>query len=141
MSAETCGLGAPDERDVTGVQLRGDPIGGRAGGAQRGDLGVVLDHAQRADDVDGPPERRLPDRCGSSSTRKRAHIWSPTATVDAAPHRPATISTGRRISCHGCSVNTSGCSTTRGASSRGTTSVASPSRGTTSIVRRSSGIA
>ena len=53
------GLGAPDEGDLAGVQLRGDAIGGRAGGAQGGDLGVVLDRAQRADDVDGAPVRRL----------------------------------------------------------------------------------
>ena len=52
-------LGAPDEGDLTGVQLRSDAIGSGAGGAQRGDLGVVLDHAQRTDDVDGPPVRRL----------------------------------------------------------------------------------
>ena len=42
---------------------------------------------------------------------------------------PATIAIGSSVSPHGCSVNTPGCSTTRGASSSGTTSVASPSRG------------
>ena len=51
-------LGAPDEGDLPAVQLGGDAIGGVAGGAQGGDLGVVLDRAQRADDVDGPPVRR-----------------------------------------------------------------------------------
>jgi hypothetical protein len=48
---------------------------------------------------------------------------------------------GSSVSFHGNSVNTSGRSTTRGASMRGTTNVTSPSLGTTSIVSRSSGIA
>ena len=82
-----------------------------------------------------------PGISGSSSTRNRAHIWSPTATVPAGPARSATIPEGSSVSSHGRNVNTPGCSTTRGASSRGITIVASPSRGTTSIVRRSSGMA
>ncbi len=53
------GLGAADERDLTAVELVGDAIGGRTGGPQRSDLGRVLDHSQRADDVDRPAERRL----------------------------------------------------------------------------------
>ena len=48
---------------------------------------------------------------------------------------------GSSVSLHGRSENTPGCSTTRGASSRGITIVASPSRGSTSIVSRSSGMA
>ncbi len=52
------GLGPPDEGDVTGVQLVGDPVGGRTGGTQGGDLRGVLDHPQRPDDVDGAAERR-----------------------------------------------------------------------------------
>ena len=83
----------------------------------------------------------VPGICGSSWTRNRAHIWSPTAAVAAPAARPATIAVGSSVSFHGCNVNTPGCSTTRGASSRGITIVASPSRGTTSIVKRSSGIA
>ena len=51
------------------------------------------------------------------------------------------MATGSSVSSQGRSENTPGCSTTRGASSRGITSVASASRGTTSIVNRSSGIA
>ena len=78
---------------------------------------------------------------GSSSTRKRAHIWSPTAAVAAPAASSATIADGSSVSFHGRSANTPGCSTTRGASRRGMTIVASPSRGTTSIVSRSSGIA
>ena len=141
MSADTCGLGAPDERDLAGVELGGDPVGGGAGGAQGGDLGGVLDHPQRADDVDGAAElgaRQLRQQLdeeagphlvadgGRRAPRRRARRRSPI---------------GSSVSSHGSSVNTPGCSTTRGASSRGTTSVASPSRGTTSIVSRSSGIA
>jgi hypothetical protein len=51
------------------------------------------------------------------------------------------MATGSSVSSQGRSPNTSGRSLTRGASSRGTTSVASPSRGRTSMVSRSSGMA
>ena len=77
----------------------------------------------------------------SRSTRKRAQVWSPMAATFAPLARPATMATGSSVSFHGRIVNTPGCSTTRGASSRGTTSVASPSRGSTSIVSRSRGMA
>ena len=76
-----------------------------------------------------------------NSTRNRDHMWSPTAATDADPARPATMSTGSSVSSHDLTPNTSGRSTTRGASSRGTTSMASPPRGTTSMVSRSSGMA
>ena len=72
---------------------------------------------------------------------KRAHVWSPTATVAAPPTSPATMAIGSWVSSQARSENTSGRSVTRGASSRGTTSVASPSRGSTSMVSRSRGIA
>ena len=68
-------------------------------------------------------------------------MWSPTAATAAGPARPATIPTGSSVSSQGRIPNTSGRSATRGASMRGTTSVAAPSRGTTSMVSRSSGIA
>ena len=51
------GLGAPDERDLAAVELVGDPVGRGPGGAQGVDLGGVLDHPQRPDDVDRSPER------------------------------------------------------------------------------------
>ena len=90
-------------------------------------------------------ERRqvTPGRRGSRSTRKRDHIWSPTATVRApwARTSSAVMATGSSVSFHGRSENTSGISTTRGASRRGITRVTSPCRGTTSIVSRSSGMA
>ena len=49
--------------------------------------------------------------------------------------------TGSSVSLQGRTVKASGRSSTRGASSAGTTSVASPARGSTSIVSRSSGMA
>ena len=76
-----------------------------------------------------------------NSTRNRDHMWSPTAATDADPARPATMFTGSSVSSQGRIPNTSGRSTTRGASIRGTTRLAAPSRGTTSMVRRSSGMA
>ena len=51
------GLGASDEWDLAALELPGDPIGGSAGRAECIDLGRVLHHAQRADDVDGATER------------------------------------------------------------------------------------
>ena len=80
-------------------------------------------------------------QCSSNATRNLAHIVSPTATVPGVPTRPATMATGSSTSSHRCSSKTPGWATTRGASSRGMTNVASPSRGTTSIVNRSRGIA
>ena len=80
-------------------------------------------------------------QCASSSTRKRAHIVSPTAATSGRSIRRATRATGSSVSSHGVIEKTSGRSTTRGASSRGMTSVASPSRGTTNMVKRSNGIA
>jgi hypothetical protein len=71
----------------------------------------------------------------------RAQVWSPTAAVPAGPTSPATRSRGSSSSPQVRNEKTSGRSTTRGASSTGTTRVASPSRGTTSMVSRSSGIA
>ena len=41
------GLGAPDQLDVAGLELGGDPVGGGAGPAQRLDLGGVLAGPQR----------------------------------------------------------------------------------------------
>jgi hypothetical protein len=78
---------------------------------------------------------------GNSSTRNRAHIWSPTATVRAPDARVATSAAGSSVSPHGSTSNTPGCGTTRGTSRRGTTIVTGPSSGRTSIVNRSSGIA
>ena len=81
---------------------------------------------------------------GSASCRartKRAHVWSPIAAVRAPPAYAATRAIGSSVSSQVSSRNTSGCSTTRGASSRGTRSTASASRATTSIVSRSRGIA
>ena len=50
------GLGASDERDLTRLQLSRDHVDRRAGGRERVDLGRVLHHPQRTDDVDRPPE-------------------------------------------------------------------------------------
>ena len=83
------------------------------------------------------PDGQWPSR----STRKRAHIVSPTAATPGVAASPATMATGSSVSSQGRSENTPGCSTTRGASNRGITSVASASCGTTSIVNRSSGMA
>ena len=78
-------------------------------------------------------------RC--SPSRKRVQVRSPTASDPAAPHNRWTSATGSSVSPQGRNRNTPGRSITRGASSAGTTSVASPSTGTTSMVSRSSGIA
>ena len=78
---------------------------------------------------------------------EREHEAGPGVVADrddagAAPTCAATRGDrGRRSRPRARATNASGCSTTRGASSRGTTSTASPSAGTTSMVRRSSGIA
>ena len=56
----------------------------------------------------------------------RAKVWSPMAAPPAPLARPATMATGSSVSVHARMVNTSGCSTTRGASRRGTTIVAPP---------------
>ncbi|CAB4788537.1 unannotated protein [freshwater metagenome] len=92
-------------------------------------------------------ERRycVDESIGMRSTKKRAHIWSPTATtrdsgVDSFTNR-AVIATGSSVSLQGNNVNTPGIKVTRGASSPGTTMVASPFAGKTNIVKRSSGIA
>ena len=78
-------------------------------------------------------------RCRSRT--KRAQVWSPIAARAGAPAMAATSAIGSSVSSHGTISNTSGCGSTRGASSRGTTSFASPARGSTNIVSRSSGIA
>jgi hypothetical protein len=96
----------------------------------------------RSGPVTSPPRvNAAPGRAAWRSRTNRAQVRSPTATRAAGPARPATMATGSSVSSHGRRENTSGRSTTLGASSRGTTSVASPSRGSTSIVSRSSGIA
>ena len=123
------------------MQLGGDPVGGRAGGAQGGDLGGVLDHAQRADDVDGTAELGARQLRQQLDEEPGPHLVADRGGRRTARRGAATIAVGSSVSLPRASVNTPGCSTTRGASSRGMTSVASPSRGTTSIVRRSSGIA
>ena len=123
------------------MQLGGDPVGGGAGGAQGGDLGGVLDHPQRADDVDGAAELGARHLRQQLDEEAGPHLVADGGRRRARPASPATIAVGSSVSSHGSSVNTPGCSTTRGASSRGMTIVASPSRGTTSIVSRSSGIA
>ena len=120
-------LRPPDEGDLAAMQLGGDAIGGLAGGAQGGDLGVVLDHAQRADD-----RRRRADTTPPAGAAEARRESAPTSGRRRRPSRPpphsrATRSTGSADSGHGAMVNTSGCSTTRGASSWATTSVASPS--------------
>ena len=51
-------LGAPDQLDVAGLELGGDAVGGRAGPAQRLDLGGVLAGAQRAHHLAPPGEAR-----------------------------------------------------------------------------------
>jgi hypothetical protein len=82
--------------------------------------------------------------CGSASWRpstKVAQVRSPMAARPGRSARRATMLTGSSVSPHGRMVKASGHSATRGASSAGTTRVASPARGSTSIVSRSSGIA
>ena len=47
------GLGPPDERDLPTLQFAHDAIDRCTGCGERGCLGVVLDHPERADHVDG----------------------------------------------------------------------------------------
>ena len=141
MSADTCGLGAPDERDLAAWSWRATRSAA-APAARSASISAASLTMRSGPTTSTARRNSVPVRCGSSSTRNRAHIWSPTATALAGPAASsATIADGSSVSSHGRSANTPGCSTTRGASSRGMTIVASPSRGTTSIVRRSSGIA
>ena len=82
-----------------------------------------------------------PGHADARSTTKPAQVWSPMAAVVEAPTRSATMAIGSSPSRHVTISNTSGRSTTRGASRCGTTRWTSPSRGTTSMVRRSNGMA
>ncbi len=80
--------------------------------------------------------------CRWRSSTNRAQVWSPIATRRAERLIiDATIAIGSSVSSHVTIPNSSGRRSTRGASSRGTTSWMSPVRGSTSIVRRSSGMA
>ncbi len=88
--------------------------------AQGGDLGGSL--RMRSGPITSTAWRNVvAGMAASRSTRKRAHVWSPIAADDAPEASLATIAIGSSVSSHGSSVNTPGCSTTRGASSRGTT--------------------
>ena len=141
MSAETSASVRPISGDLAGLELGGDPVGGGAGGAERLDLGVVLDGPDRADDVVGRASV-APGEAGQQIDQEAG----PRAVADGDRSRPRRPDRrrgrwGRSVSSHGWRRNTSGRSTTRGASSRGTTSMASPSTGSTSIVSRSSGMA
>ena len=130
------------QRDVAGVAAAPPTRSAAAPAAASAAISAAsLRDPERPDDLDRP-RNIVPGRSGRRSTTKRAQVWSPTRRRDRPPGqlRPR-WPTGSSVSFHGRSVNTPGCSTTRGASSRGTTSVASLSRGSTSIVSRSSGMA
>ena len=141
-SADTSASVRPDERDAAGVQLGGDAVDRCAGGGERIDLGLILHHPQRSDHVDGAPvlgarelRQQLDEEPWPTSGRRRRACERPDDSPATTARRVVGLAPRQRAS------NTPGCSATRGASSRGMTSVASPSRGTTSIVSRSSGIA
>ena len=127
--------------EALGAHGFGDRVHRVRRGAQRIDLGRVLDDAERPGDVDGAAEARARQRVLEVDDEARPRVVADGGARRAAPTRSATTSIGSSVSSHARIENASGCSTTRGASSRGTTSTASPSAGSTSMVSRSSGIA
>jgi hypothetical protein len=93
--------------------------------AQRRDLVAVLHRAQRAGDGRSALPRGVRQACWRS-TRKRAQVGRPPPAPERAPPDPPPRPIGSSVSPNGTRVNTPGRSTTRGASRRGTTRVASP---------------
>ncbi len=75
------------------------------------------------------------------ASRKRAQVWSPTATRRAPPSNEAAIATGSSVSPQARTSKTSGRGATRGASSSGTSSTGGPSPAPTRQVSRSDTIA
>ena len=98
MSADTSASVRPTSGICAAVELVGDAVGGGAGGAQGVDLGGVLDHAQRPDDVDGPAERRARQLRQQLDEEPGPHL---VADGDASTRRaasPATIAVGSSVS-------------------------------------------
>ncbi len=134
------GLGASHERDLTRLQLRRDHVDGCARGGERVDLGRVLHHSQRTDDVDRPPELRTGELREQLDEEARPHLVAD-RDMASGPDQPG--DDRRRI--FGLLPRTQVEDTRLRLDARrlerGTIIVASASRGTTSIVSRSSGIA
>ena len=133
-------LAASDQRDRSGLQLGRDPVGRSAGPAQRLDLVRILHRPEGAGHLAGASERgqrqqrlEVDEEAGPRPISDR-HRPRPSDELGDDRHRVLRLVPRHR-------PNTSGRSTTRGASSRGTTNVASRSTGTTNMVSRSSGIA
>ena len=99
-------LGLPDERDLATLQPGGDPIDGGPG-LKTGDLLGVLHLPDRARDARCPANEVLGIWL-VRSTRKPAHMWSPMATVSAAPARSAIFAIGSSVSPHGAIEKISG---------------------------------
>ena len=140
MSADTSASVRPTSSISPAWSWSGDPVGGRTGRAQRIDLGGVLHHPQRADDVDGAAER------GARQLREQLDEEAgPHLVADGDGRRPPGELGGEGGRILGLVPDAqrehARLLDDPGASSRGTSSVASASRGTTSMVSRSSGIA
>ena len=103
------------------------PIGGGGSGPQRADfLGVLR---IRSCCVIGAAEVNLVSgRASCSPSTNTAQVWSPTATTLFPSSSSTTIEMGSSVSSQGRMPNTSGWGATRGASSRGTTSIATINR-------------
>ena len=67
-------FGAPDQFDLTTLQLTGDLVDRRSGGCQGIDLGLILRHPQRADDVDRPDVVRPGDVREQLDEEPRPHL-------------------------------------------------------------------
>ena len=135
------GLGPPHQRDGSRLELFGDPVRRGAGPSEGLDLVRILHRPQRTRHLARPGGTR--PGAGASGGRRgigprSGRRWPPTMPARRARRRsrpdpasrPTPPARTRRVA-----------PTTRGASRRGTTSVASRSTGTTSMVRRSSGMA
>ena len=143
MSADTSASVRPGQGDVAALELGRDPVGGGSAAARRAATSSGSFRARRGPVTSEARRHRVPPAWPAwRSTTNRAQVRSPMATVPAGADevgdqghrvvRPRPTVPGR---------TRPGRSTTRGASRRGTTRVASPSRGTTSMVSRSRGMA
>ena len=103
------------------LELGGDAVDGRAPPGGRASISAASFTARSGPMTSLTPSgTRCAGRARWRSSRNRAQVWSPMAAV-ARPRRAssATMATGSSVSSQAAMRNTSGRSTTRGASSRG----------------------
>ncbi len=135
-------LGAPDDRELPGLKLDGDPVGSCRGRTQTLRTRLRLSaHADSEVTVDAG----IHDASGRHSSNPRRNEAQARSEIPILasrfPTTPQAIATGSSSSLQARSSKRSPATGTRGASSSGTTMTASPSDLSTKTVRRSSGIA